>query len=403
MESRRNRSLGTALAKIDAQTMRAWVNRWTSLEGATHQNGPRLVRIDAEILARRHPAWRLADALEAGTISPSAPQIARELDLAEPGAIPPNGRLGALDGFGAMRILPAVTLRDKAAISVESAKQSAALYSFFRAAAARDRRREADEAFLSRRALEDAIAAARNRAVPELDLSQIPPEVALELTNLRLQLLRNLSKTPAQRAAAREEIRRIEARINQVWREETARQAARIRAARVDLPNQMRRAEQERIARQARSETQQRAAARRAVERETLNLLRPDVRADAALRLDLPPAHTLSPPDFTPSSALESRALRPDAQFFETAARRASSQALTSKEREAVTNSRIPFARSKRSTPATIAILRQKARSQAAEWAQLVAGNLGATRTDLSGAPDATEAALEILFPGARR
>ncbi|HEX8465160.1 MAG TPA: hypothetical protein VF627_11135, partial [Abditibacterium sp.] len=62
-------SLNAALSKIDAGTVQAWFNRLSAPLSASNAAAPSEVRIDAEVLARRHPAWQLADALERGTVS----------------------------------------------------------------------------------------------------------------------------------------------------------------------------------------------------------------------------------------------------------------------------------------------------------------------------------------------
>ncbi len=401
-EAKRNRSLGVALAKIDAKTVTAWVNRWTSSEATAPQNGPKLVRIDTEVLARRHPAWLLADAVERGTIEPTAPQIGRVLNVAmASGNASTSGQNAALDAenaFSAVRIQPAVTLREKTEFAGAAVRQSAALEGFFRSVASRDAVRGRDEAILSRRALEDSIATAQRGAVPELDLSLLPPEITLELTNLRLQLLRNLSKTPAQRAAAREEIRIIEARYAQILREETARQAAKLRQARIETPRQNRSAGLEKIAREIELEAQNRAGSRRSLALEAQNRVRVDFDSNSTLNLALPSSRALSragfnSPGFDPAG-VSARSNLPDAQFFETAASGAASQAPIPNGRE--------LAASKKPARSVVAALRGRARKEAGEWAQLVAGNLGATWSASPNAPDATQEALEKLFPVAK-
>ncbi|PQV65247.1 hypothetical protein B1R32_102256 [Abditibacterium utsteinense] len=404
LEAKRNRSLGAALSKIDAQTVRAWVNRWTSSDGAPTSRGPRLVRIDAEILAHHHPAWILADDLERGAIAPSAPQIAQEMGGKNSASVNQPALLLANE-FNVTRSMPAITWRENTGVSGTRARQNAALEGFLSAAAARDALRGRDEAWLSRRALEDAIAASGRGAVPELDLTLVSPEMALELTNLRLQLLRNLSKTPAQRDAARQEIRAIEARYARLLSEETARQAARLREARLEIPLRQRREGLQKIAIQTQQENRARAASRLAVALENRERLRRDFRFSAPLSLELQPAQVLSqqvlsPPDFAIFATSKKRSVNLGSQFFETATPKAASQAPIRNER--IRNERV-LAISKPPAPAVVALLRRKARTQAQEWARLVAGNWGAIRSDAPHLPDATSAALKILFPLAKR
>ncbi len=411
LEAKRNRSLGDALAKIDAKTVTAWVNRWTSSNATFAGNEARPVRIDVETLARRHPAWRLADLLERGAISPAAPQIARALKPF--GEVRGNAAFesAAFDptfsgAFGETRILPARTLRDQSGgFGASTANRSGAFDEFFRDLATRDALRARDDEFLARRALEDSIAAAQNGAVPELNLSMMPPELVLELTNLRLQLLRNLSKTPAARAAVREEIRAIQTRTDQIWRDETARQAALLRAARFEIPLEKRRQGNAEIARQSRLSLQNRAETRRAVAREMDIAANSSPttapRSEADLKLEWPATRALSNSDFGAFAGSRSRFPRSDPQFFETGNQKPASEAPFEAERilQRAANDQT----GKRSTSGIVTALRREARVKATEWAQLAALRLGARRSQAPESPDATAAALEILFPTSSR
>ena len=341
------------------------------------------MRIDVEALARRHPAWQLADTLERGSASPSSPQIAPLLqNLAAPSFLtPPAG----LDGNLSRR--PAIVVRQNASSRAALSRQNAAVERFFASAAARDALRSRDEAFLSRRALENTITASRRGAVSELDLSLIPPDVALELTNLRLQLLRNLSKTPAQREAAREDIAAIEARYAQIWREQTALQALRLRQINVDAPVRAQREGLANIARASQVTTQNRAAARREVRSELQSQLSRDVaRIDDDLTLSLPSTPAVA--------AVQSAKRSATAQFFETP-------------QEAVSSAKALDASSlaspRRSDAALVSQLRRQARDDAREWARLVAAQWGSRWSNNEGAPNRTGAAVQQLFPAAQR
>jgi len=101
----------------------------------------------------------------------------------------------------------------------------ARLRAFLRGWAARQSLARADDALLQRRALDGRIAALADAAIPALDLSLVPPDVQLELTNLRLQLIPLLATSPAQRAQSQARIDAIEARLKAIWEAETARQA----------------------------------------------------------------------------------------------------------------------------------------------------------------------------------
>jgi len=109
--------------------------------------------------------------------------------------------------------------------SFDEAQSNAQLLAFLRGWSARQSLARADDALLERRALNQRIALLARAPVPTLDLSLVPPDVQLELTNLRLQLLPMLSVSGAQRARSQARIDEIEARLKAIWEAETARQA----------------------------------------------------------------------------------------------------------------------------------------------------------------------------------
>ncbi|HEX9998564.1 MAG TPA: hypothetical protein VGB45_15600 [Abditibacterium sp.] len=382
-EAARYRSVGDAFAKIDAKTVRAWVDRWSAPGGLAAQNRPRAVRIDAETLARRHPAWLLANSLENGTISPASPQIARVLAMSGPS----TSLTLPLKPSEATQTLPPKVVGENFEGNTAKNRQNAALNRFFADAAARDALRGRDEAFLSRRALEDSIAAAQRGAVDAIDLSLVPPDVALELTNLRLQLVRNLAKTPAERAAARAELERIEERYAQIWREQTALQAARLREVSRDLPTRQRREGLERITRESAIQTEKRNEARReATQIASARLSQDFGDRNADLRLVLPPARAVRSVSGIGSN-LDNLQFE---GFIETNPTVLPSMA--AREKEAL-GSAVSFQSQQ------TAKLRAKARSEAKQWATLVAMQLGSQWDNAPSNPDRTAAALAILFP----
>ena len=106
--------------------------------------------------------------------------------------------------------------------------------------AARESLRRADEEAMGRRALEDRVALLSRTTRTSVGLSGVSPATQLELSNLRLQLTPLLSATPARRAQAKDDIARIEARLNEIWREETDRQNALLRASTIEMPAKLR-------------------------------------------------------------------------------------------------------------------------------------------------------------------
>jgi hypothetical protein len=378
-EAARFRSVNEAFSKLDAKTVNAWIDRWTNPGAASRPGAPKAVRIDTDALARRHPAWQLAAALEKGAISPDSPQIARALAVGGP-AFTPASLPGDLTP---VTRVPVRTVRDRFNGQQARQRQSDALDQFFTSAAARDRLRDRDEAYLARRNLEDAIAAAQRGAVAELDLSLIPDDVALELTNLRLELLRTLSRTAAQRAASRARIQAIEARFVELWRQQTELQAARVREATIGLPARLRLEGRARIEREAQSEAEKRSLTRLAVAQEAKR----DLRADFARPV---PDLTLVLPATRRVGDVPIRTGRRGAELFETMPLPLSSTGRRNRQ---------ALATSGRFDSRVVSALRAKAQREAREWATLVAAQLGSRWDNNLSNPDKTATALAILFP----
>jgi len=401
---RRNRSLSGALAKIDAATIRAYLERWSSAKKAGVSGAWPTIYIDSNALARRHPAWRLADQLERGEVSPSSPQILRALaPISAENRFTGDSEKTAQSTSN--RAVSGVIVRDQSADFAADSPQTRGFDRFLTQSAARDALRARDAAFLARRALEDATALARRRAVAEADLPTLSPEELLELLNLRLQLLRNLSRTPAQREAAREEIRAIEARYAALLKRQTQAEAARLRAATLEIPNRLRREGLLRIEAEARISAQKQADLRRELALENRNRARRDFGSLPSLQVELPPLRSISRPPTSrlpaptsrlpaPTSRLPrstSRAAQNPADFFETARREAASNAPLEAKTAVLGANRARIA----------ANLREQARAEAAQWARRAASNLGARLSQTPGknSPDRTEAALQMLFP----
>lgn len=383
-------SLSAALAKIDAKTIAAYVARWKNPDKIAAPGTGRAVYINTETLARRHPAWQLAAQLENGAVSPSSPRIAHFLTPAHPENLLLNSQASTQNLVPA-RAVPGAVVTASGALSLSPEMENRALSRFLAASAARDARRARDQAFLSRRALEDATALARRGALAELDLAVLSPEAALELLNLRLQLLRNLSRTPAQRAAARAEIAAIEARYAALLEVQTEAQAARLRAITTEIPARARRLGLQKIAREAQVIAQNQAQLRRALALENQTRLRRDFGAPDSLRLALAPFRQVSIRQFSAAKTPAASNRNAETDFFETGR-----MPLTSnpplEAKSASSNAR----------RALVARLRQQARLDAVQWARGCASRLGATWSRSNRAPDATAQALSLIFPRSR-
>jgi hypothetical protein len=382
-ELARYRSVNEAFAKLDAKTVRSWIERWTATLEGSQTRGPRAVRIDADVLARRHPAWILADELQKGAISPAAPQIARVMAVASPGV-----SIASAPGVSLpVSTLPARTLSENFDGEAARLRQNIALDKFFASAQARDALRGRDQAFLDARALEDAIASAQRGAVAELDLSLVPPDIALKMTNLRLQLLRSLSRTSAQRAASRAELQALQAEFVELWRQQTELQAARMREATINLPARLRSEGLERIAQSSQTEARKRFELRRVVAAEAKSRLRGDfIEGSPDLRLTLPATRRVGSVAARSVSGGGTSA----SQLIETTPGKLPSVGIRN---EGALLSRGG------GDAKIVATLRSKARLEARQWASLVAAQLGSQWNNSASNPDRTAAALSILFP----
>jgi hypothetical protein len=296
-------------------------------------------------------------------------------------------------GGEAPRVAPGLVVSANDGGVSTQAGPNRALEAFLAQNAARDARRARDEAFLAARSLDGTTELARRRAVAELDLPALSPETALELLNLRLQLLRNLARTPAQRDAAREEIRAIEARYAAILEQQTREQAARLRQVTIELPNQARREALAKIERAAQIEAQNQAQSRRAVAIQSRENWRRDAASTDSLRLALPPVRRASSsPNFTSSGAAlpPSRASR---VFFETAASPAASNPPL-RTKNGVSRTERTFLADR---------LRAQARADARVWARGGAARLGAVWSQASRPnakiPDATAQVLQVVSP----
>ena len=395
----RSRSLERAVAGVNAETVRAWVNRYTAPAGETPAaSGEREVFISVEALARRHAAWQLADKLQADAIAPTE---ARPLKVEVPALRAPIADKAPsripIPAVGALPVRPArsvsATISQRAAITASRAT----LDDFLSDLRARQNDLEAAESELARRALEDRIRAATRGAVEAISLAPVSPETALELSNLRLQLLAQLNAPPAKRAEAIAKIETIEKRLNQIWERQTQEQNARLRAAFEELPARLRREGLDALSGAATERESQRYYARlelRSLIENRLNDAQPSASDTQMLRLLLPAARVATPNLSAPRNSSS-----------QTNARRAASNRFQTKNelRDNRNAGRdIENARSlSRAAPfdgALIAQLRAQARRDARQWADNLALSWNARLSSATGAPDRTALALQKLF-----
>ena len=391
----RSRSLERAAAGINAKTVREWVNRYTAPKTqATKPIGPREVSIDIDALARRHFAWQLADKLQRDGIAPTQ---ARPLQIDVP-ALGAPGNAATSSGNNGLDVpdVAALPVRAARTLSATISQRAAILASratlddFLSDLRARQNDLEQAESELARRALEDRIRASTRGAVEAISLEPVSPETALELSNLRLQLLAQLSVPAAQKAAATAKIEAIEKRLNEIWEAQTAAQNARLRAAFEELPAKLRREGLQALDAAAAKRESERYYARlelRSLVENRLNTARPDASDIQILRLLLPPARVAT----TDLNASQNSS-------FQTRARRAASaSAQTSDELRDARDTRA-LGTNEGFSDQSIARLRAQARRDARQWASKLALNWKAQLSDQTTAPDRTALALAQLF-----
>lgn len=392
--SPRTRSLERALSSVNGDTVRAWINRYTAPKNgaAIAPTQPRAIYIDVDILARRHAAWQLADELQGGALAPTK---ARQIGVATLASSAQSARgkralphVLAIPAPATLPVRPARALSATESNDAAQRNSRATLNDFLAALRTRQIALEGAQTDLERQALENRIRAATRGAVEAVELEPVSPETALELSNLRLQLLAQLRVPAAKQAAAAAEIERIEARLNAIWSAQTAAQNARLRAALEELPARLRREGLAALDQAAARRQSERAATnaelRRTIEAR-LSAAAPATNAQI-LRLLLPPAR-VADASFTGS---------PDG-FFQTRAANTSSQG----GRNAGMNAALPDPRVLSQTAGfgedTIAELRAQARRDARQWARNLALNWGTKLGDKT-APDRTAQAVMTLF-----
>lgn len=391
----RSRSLEKTVSGINAETVREWVNRYTAPKGeAPAKVGPREISIDIDALARRHYAWQLADKLQRDGIAPTG---ARQLQIKVPPLTVPNNaataggnnNLGVPD-VAALPVRPARSVSDTISQRPAIVASRATLDDFLNDLRARQNDLETAESELARRALEGRIRASTRGAVEAISLAPVSPETALELSNLRLQLLAQLSVPVAQKAAAAAKIEAIEKRLNEIWEAQTAAQNARLRAAFEELPARLRREGLQALDAAAAKRDSERYYARlelRSLIENRLNTARPDASDIQILRLLLPPARV----------ATTDLSVSKNSSFQTKARRAASAVAKTNEELRDARDTR-PLSQSESFSGQSAAQLRDWARADARQWASKLALSWGAQLSDKAGAPDRTNLAIAKLF-----
>lgn len=386
--------------KLENPFSQAVVKRWLQNATAsqvknlqpTSPQKPPAVYMNLDVLARRHPAWQLADALQNGAALPAAPKVSAPQTVgANLSSSSSRNNAPALPSPIPDRalVLPASQISSSAPKRSLRAEQEAALANFL---AATQSRRDADVRSLTNlqiNALEDEAEVAARRAVPELDPLLPAERTQLELINLRLQLLRNIPKTPEEEAAANARLDELEARWQRQLHEQAQNRAAAIENATITIPARLKLEGATRLAAQNATQSAQRRAAREELDARQNELLNRDFGADdLRLSLQLPSAQTVAAPQ-------NASAIGVNRNFSKT------SGGVSPSNRALPRTGAAPaiFAGQRSAQSRTILALRAQARTEAARWAQLAAAQEGWIWQNNPALPDQTARALDILFP----
>jgi hypothetical protein len=371
--------------QITAEVLREWVNRWTKpLKRTAVTSQPALIYIDPVILEHRHPAWELANALEAG----AAPAPARIVPVSVPQKVVPPPEVAPPSAAETRTELPPITMAIRGSEQAQRRLQNASTERFLADTSRRDAAMLRDVQRWARQFLEDEVANARRQALSELDPSLLPSDVQLELTNLRLQqaldALPASPRTPAEKAATTARIHEIELQWQEVLRAQEAEQVRKFNVAMNDVPEKVRKQGQERIQQLVARIRTDRSTSREAVREEQAALLANDFAPGSLdLSLRLPAANSVRLPE-------GGRTYQSVRQFSKT-----SSAGLPSvgqfEENGALTVSR------SNATQAQIRRLRSLAQSDARDWARLAALSLGGRWSDSPRYPNRTHQALDLL------
>ncbi len=237
---------------------------------APKTNAP--TRNEIAAIAARHPAWKLADALAKNRAQPlqfeaiSARSVQAESTLAAP-RFDVNFPAASNTAENSNRNLPAPALseNESAGNEIENAdddfaapvviainaqelredarlRQEASIADFLRDAQMRQKNWQRDYRTVLQTALGEEIEVAQQRAPSPVALVLPSPELQLEMTNLRLQLLSNVFSTPTEREKASERLQEL---MN-LWRAALAKQekirADELERLRVEEPARLRQA-----------------------------------------------------------------------------------------------------------------------------------------------------------------
>lgn len=209
------------------------------------------------VLAKQHPAWKLADALQQNRLAPLhfeaiAPGAARaggvlaapNFDVDFPGDNRPSGSAAGTSlpkpATAKDSSPPLFTTDFDQLQQTARAQQETPLAEFLSSVATRQENWQRDYRAILQIALGEEVEAAAKRAPSAIPLVLPAPEMQLEMTNLRLRLLRNVFTTDTERSAARERLRELMTQWRTALREQESARSRELQRLRSEEPERLR-------------------------------------------------------------------------------------------------------------------------------------------------------------------
>lgn len=375
-----------------------------------------VVFINVAVIAAHHPAWRLAAALErSGSTSlalAALPAPATVAGLPPQPVMVPFGPLtvgvpGGVPGF--YRAAKTVTVRDLDQLqTVAYQRQAGALRDFIGEVVAYQTQNRAAQALTLNSALTEDIEAAQRLNLATLTPTLPSDPIQLEMTNLRLALLKNLYATAQEKAQARQRLSALEAQWEAKLRSQENQRLDELARLRQERPRRLRQAGETRINATLSAIEHQDTVAREAILRTHNTLVAANYAPDTTRLGIVLPAAAL------PAQRLEGLVAPPLQRQAATAAKISETILIkiTSRdtERRAIgkwpraPQSKYEQSGAKMSQAATIQALRAQAWQDARRWAGIAARRAGWTWQEVRAgqqgrlvAPDRTQAALRLL------
>lgn len=408
------------------RTLEAWSKAWEKSQSTPQPTQSRVaalptVRINIRAIASRHPAWKLAAALEQNQVGALDYATIRAIGLnpeslrtptfdvnfkQDSVAVPENESTPATPLPDYERPTQTVMAAGLEALENEASdRQSDAMEQFLHAVAARQTDAEEEYALIRRAEIETAFETAREAPLPETQPFVFSPDEQLQMTNLQLQLLRNVFTTDEERQTARDQLNKLLADWRARLRRQEQERASTLQRLRVEEPRRAREAGEAALRRDLEALRVAQQHAREVLWQQHRLRLQQDFGEDEArLGIVLPAASLASPEPGT--------APKPAFDLIETNFTLPSSQAVFSRSTLSGAIVRQPISATAPLQDATasssgarrivVRALRAQAWREAKKQAQLAARHFGwqwpASPSSSTKAPDQTQQVLQWLF-----